>query len=90
LKAQAEVLEKIEDAKEMTQKEYEDIVKAVSAAYVGSKNASKKDILEFTSEMKNHWKSIEKATAPMKKTAKKEVKKAVTAVKKVAKTATKK
>lgn len=91
LKAKAEVLEKIEDAQEMSQKEYEDIVKAVSGAYVGAKNASKKDLMEFSKEMKDHWKSIEKAAAPMKKTAKKEVKKAVkkveTASKKVAKKA---
>lgn len=89
LKAKAEVLEKLEDAQEMSQKEYEDIVKAVSGAYVGAKNASKKDIVEFTSEMKDHWKSIEKAAAPMKKAAKKEVKTAVKKVEAVAKKVTK-
>jgi hypothetical protein len=74
LKAQADVLEKIENAQEMSQKEYEEIVKAVSGAYAGAKNASKKDLLEFTSEMKDHWKSIEKAAAPMKKSTKVAVK----------------
>jgi gas vesicle protein len=84
LKAKAEVLEKLEDAQEMTQAEYEQLIKSVSGAYAGAKNASKKDILEFSKEMKDHWKSIEKAAAPLKKTAKKEVKKAT---KKVTKTA---
>lgn len=91
LKAKAEVLEKLEDAQEMTQKEYDEVVKAVSGAYVGAKNASKKDIIEFSKEMKDHWKAIEKAAAPMKKAAVKTVKKAtaVPAVKKVAKVAKK-
>ena len=100
LKAKADVLEKLEDASEMTEKEYNDLIKSVSGAYAGAKNASKKDILEFGKEMKDHWKSIEKAAAPLKKTAKtagktakKEVKAAVKDVKatakKVAKTAKK-
>ena len=84
----------------MTQKEYDELVKSVSSAYSSAKNASKKDIIEFSKEMKDHWKSIEKAAAPLKKTTKvatktvkKETKAAVkdvTAVaKKVAKTAKK-
>ncbi len=100
LKAKAEVLEKLEDAEEMTEKQYADLIKSVSGAYAGAKNASKKDILEFSKEMKDHWKQIEKAAAPLKKTAKtasktvkKEAKAAVkdvkTTAKKVAKTAKK-
>jgi soluble cytochrome b562 len=100
LKAKAEVLEKLEDASEMTQAEYDQLIKSVSGAYAGAKNASKKDIIEFSKEMKDHWKQIEKAAAPLKKTAKtasktakKEVKEAVkevkTTAKKVAKTAKK-
>ncbi len=70
LKAKADVLEKLEDASEMTEKEYNDLIKSVSGAYAGAKNASKKDILEFGKEMKDHWRQIEKAAAPLKKTAK--------------------
>ncbi len=84
LKAKAEVLEKLEDASEMTQTEYDQLIKSVSGAYTGAKNASKKDILEFSKEMKDHWKSIEKAAAPLKKTATKEVKKVAKKVEKVA------
>ena len=93
LKAKAEVLEKLEDAQEMTQKEYEDLIKSVGGAYAGAKNASKKDILEFSKEMKDHWKSIEKAAAPLKKDAKKAtatVKKEATGAVKQVKTAAKK
>ena len=85
LKAKAEVLEKIEDASEMTQKEYDDLIKSVSGAYSGAKNASKKDIVDFTKEMKDHWKQIEKAAAPLKKDAKKAVKTAKTETKGAAK-----
>lgn len=92
LKAKAEVLEKLEDASEMTQVEYDQLIKSVAGAYSGAKNASKKDILEFSKEMKDHWKQIEKAAAPLKKTTKtagktvkKEVKAAVKDVKKTAK-----
>lgn len=93
LKAKAEVLEKLEDAQQMTQKEYEDLIKSVAGAYAGAKNASKKDVLEFSKEMKDHWKAIEKASAPLKKDTKKAVKtvkkEAKTAVKEVKKTAKK-
>lgn len=100
LKAKAEVLEKLEDAQEMTQNEYEQLIKSVSGAYVGAKNASKKDLVDFSKEMKDHWKSIEKAAAPLKKssatvkkTVRKEAKAAVKdvkmAAKKVVKTAKK-
>lgn len=85
LMAKGEVLEKLEEAQQMSQKEYEDVVKAVSAAYAGAKNASKKDIIEFTKEMKDHWKSIEKAAAPLKK----DTKKATAVVKKEVKSAAK-
>jgi len=84
LKAKAEVLEKLEDAQEMTQTEYDQLIKSVSGAYTGAKNASKKDLLEFSKEMKDHWKQIEKAAAPLKKTATKEVKKVAKKVEKVA------
>lgn len=69
LKAKAEVLEKLEDAQQMTQREYEELVKSVSGAYSGAKNASRKDLVDFTKEMRDHWKSIERAAGPLKKKA---------------------
>lgn len=81
LKAKAEVLEALEQAKEMSQEEYEELIGTVSAAYKGAKNATKGDIVEFQKEMKEHWNKISKI-APVKK-----AKKVVTEVKKpVAKT----
>ncbi len=89
LKAKSEVLEKLEDAKEMSQEEYEDLINSVAGAYVGIKSASKVDINAFKTEMKDHWKAIEKSVAPKKKAVKKTVKKAVKKVTKKAKPAKK-
>jgi 6-phosphogluconolactonase (cycloisomerase 2 family) len=90
LKAKAEVLEQLEDAKEMTQEEYLELINNVAGAYAGLKTASQVDIREFKSEMKDHWDVIEDMAASRKKAAKKTVKKATKAVKKTAKKAPKK
>jgi gas vesicle protein len=90
LKAKSEVLEKLEDAKEMTTDEYEELIAAVAGTYAGVKGASKKDLKEFTNEMQDHWKSIEKFAKPKKKVVKKVAKKVTTKVKPVAKKAAKK
>lgn len=98
LKAKADVLEKLEDAKKMTRDEYEEVVHAAAAAYAGAKNATKKDLKAFTEEMMEHWDTLEKSVAKKqvaakkatKKTAKKAAKKATKTTKKVAKNATKK
>jgi hypothetical protein len=90
LKAKAEVLEKMEDAKEMTESEYEELITAIAGTYSGVKSATKGDIKEFKSEMMEHWDSIQKFAAPKKKAAKKAVKQAKKSVKKATKkTATK-
>ncbi|MFT5831967.1 MAG: hypothetical protein ACI9SY_000345 [Candidatus Paceibacteria bacterium] len=90
LKAKAEVLEKLEEAKEMSTDEYEQLIAAVAGTYAGAKGATKKDIKEFAGEMHDHWKKIEKAAKPKKKAVKKVATKAKAPAKKVAKKATKK
>ena len=91
LKAKAEVLEKLEDAKEMSSDEYEELIAAVAGTYAGVKGATKKDIKEFAGEMHDHWKKIEKAAKPKAKAMKKAVKKVTKAApKKAAKKTTKK
>lgn len=100
LKAKAEVLDTLEDAKHMSKEEYDQLIEQVAAAYQSAKNnASKADIVAFKREMKEHWSEIEKAgkkvaaqaskavTKSAKKTAKKTTKKAT---KKTTKKATKK
>ena len=68
--AKAEVLEKLEEAKEMTQEDYENLINTVAAVYSEVKTASRADIKSFKDEMKDQWKAIEKVAKP-KKSAKK-------------------
>ena len=82
LKAKAEILEKMEDAKKMSKDEYEELVHAVAGTYAGVKGASKRELSEFATEMKEHWDVIEGLATKQKKAAKKTVN---TAAKKVAK-----
>lgn len=95
LKAKAEVLEKLEVAKEMSQEEYEELINGIAVTYSELKDASKVDIKSFKTEMKDHWKAIERSAKPKKKVVKKVAKKTVVKVtkkpvKKVAKKTVKK
>lgn len=91
LKAKAEVLEGIEKAQNMTQKDYDALVKAVSGAYAGIEGISKTDLASFTKDMKAQWDGMAKtATKATKKPAKKAPAKKATAKKVTAKKATKK
>jgi len=73
LKAKAEVLEKIEQAKDMSKEEYEQLIDTVSGAYKDVKNASKVDLSIFKKEMKEHWTNIAKTAIGPKKAAVKKV-----------------
>jgi len=82
--AKAEVLEALEEAKSMTQEEYEDLVEDVAEAYAALQTATKKDIVDFKKEMKDHWNKIEKSTkTKVKQAAKKATKRAKKVAKKV-------
>ena len=87
LKAKAEVLEALEDAKEMSKEDYEVLVDTVSAAYASAKKASRSDLSSFRKEMKDHWNRIEKEAGTVKKVASKVAKKTA---KKVSKAVSKK
>ncbi len=68
LKAKAEVLEGIENAKELTEQDYDKLVDDVMKGYKAARKASVKELAEFATEMKNNWKKI-KASGPEKKIA---------------------
>lgn len=82
LKAKAEVLEKLESAKQMSKEEYEQVIDSVIGVYGDLKQASKVDVSGFKKEMKDYWNKIEKTAAPKKKAVKKAVAKAAPAAKK--------
>lgn len=85
LKAKAEVLEKLEDSKEMTQEEFREMVTGVVGTYAAVKNASKNEVKAFKDEMMDSWKAIEKTTKPKKKVAAKKAVSKKVVVKKAAK-----
>lgn len=69
LKAKADVLERLEDAKNMSQDEYDNLVHSVADAYSGVKGATKTDLKTFKSEMKDYWTAIEASAKPAAKAA---------------------
>ena len=66
LRAKAEVLEGIENAKELSEQDYGKIVDKAMLGYKAAKSASVKDLAQFANEMKDHWKTIQKS-GPAKK-----------------------
>lgn len=94
LKAKGEILETLENAKEMTEDEYKALVEAATGAYGTVKNATAGEMKDFKKEMAEHWGKLQKSSV-VKKLAngKKGAEKAVTKVsakKVVAKTPVKK
>lgn len=77
LKAKGEVLEALEKAEQMTEKEFNALVSSVSGAYSKLPQVSKGDMLAFKKEMGSHWKKLAKTVGTAGKKAKKAVKKAV-------------
>lgn len=77
LRAKADVLEKLEKAKEVSQDTFHAVVDEVSSKY-GSKvkDISPEDIAAFAKDLKKHWKDIKSELTPKTKpTAKKTAKK---------------
>ena len=70
LKAKAEVLEALEQAKHMTPEEYEALVEGVVGSYGKLRNVTNTELKAFEKEMKSHWGRIEKSVKlPIKKKA---------------------
>ncbi|MDQ5893276.1 MAG: hypothetical protein QG640_288 [Patescibacteria group bacterium] len=66
IKAKGEIIEKLEDAKEMTEPVYHSIVDSVTTAYLKNGKIAKEDIEAFTKNLKGQWKSIAKSASPKK------------------------
>ena len=58
LKMKGDVLEKIEDAKEVTEDTYKSIVDEVAVKYKAAKNVDVKELGAVVGELKDHWQSI--------------------------------
>jgi hypothetical protein len=61
LKAKAEVLEKFEKCKEVTDESYIDAVDKVTARYAKMKTVGESEADKLNRELKRHWKAIKKS-----------------------------
>lgn len=77
IKMKGEIIEKFEEAKELTEPVYNEIIDKVQEKYSKLQNIDKNELQSAITEMKKNWKAIKKTASP-KKPAKK-----VTAKKKV-------
>ena len=78
IKAKAEVMDKLEKAKELSEANYNDAVDLVAAKYSSVKTIAPEDVQAFARDLKKHWRDIKRETspAPKKKAAKHAAKKA--------------
>jgi len=60
LRARGEVLEKMENLKDINEETYHKIVKEVSDRYKKLKKVNPAEVIDFVSELKDHWVNIKK------------------------------
>jgi len=75
VKMKGEIIEKLEEAKDITEPIYHNIIDNVKSKYSKVKNINEEDLEKVTNEIKKHWNSIKKDSAPKKKPVKKVSKK---------------
>ncbi len=67
IKMKGEIIERIEDVKELTEPVYRDIVDSVVATYATTTKASKEELAAFADRLKGQWKEILASTQEKKK-----------------------
>lgn len=72
IKMKGDIIEKFEEAKELTEPVFHSIVDEIAKKYEERKEVSKEELVELVAEMKKHWKDMARDA---KKAAKKSVKK---------------
>ena len=81
LKAKGEILDRLENSKDITETIYQGIVDSVAKKYQAVKKIEKSELDQFVKEMKGHWNRIRQEVKPVVAKAKK----TKSAAKKVAK-----
>lgn len=71
IKMKGEIIEKFEEAKELTEPVYHQIVDAAKAKYAKFKNVDQKELEQVISEIKKNWNVLKKEVSGKKKVAKK-------------------
>ena len=74
LRMKAEVMDKLDEVKEINAEAYDAIVGTVAEKYKQLKNVNPQEVIDLASRMKGHWNDIKK---DIEKTTKKKVKKGV-------------
>ena len=69
IKAKGEVVEKLENLKDMTQENYDKVVDQVMDKYGKAKNINPEDLKSMAADMRKHWKNISSQISPSKKRA---------------------
>lgn len=70
IKMKGEIIEKLEQAKEITEPVYHNIIDTVKAKYAKLKDIDEEDLEKVVSEIKKHWKAIQRDAMPKKKAKK--------------------
>lgn len=71
IKAKGEIIEKLEEAKEVSEPVYQSIVDSVTSAYANKNNITADELKEFTGRIRDQWKQISRLAMPKKKSSKK-------------------
>jgi hypothetical protein len=70
VKMKGEIIEKIENAKEITEPAYREIIDNMQAKYAKLKNVDQAELVNTITELKKHWKAIKKEAMDKKPKAK--------------------
>jgi hypothetical protein len=70
VKMKGEIIEKLEEAKDITEPTYNKIVDTVVAKYAKAKSVDSKELEVIVADIKKHWKAVTKSAQPKKKAAK--------------------
>lgn len=66
VKMKGEIIEKFEEAKELTEPVYHNIIDKVQAKYAKFKNVDQKELKATVNEIKKHWKALKKEVSGKK------------------------
>ena len=67
VKMKGEIIEKLEEAKEITEPMYHDILNKVSEKYAGLKNIDQEELKTVVGDLRKPWKHVLKEIKPKKK-----------------------
>ena len=81
IKFKGDVVDKLEDAKEVTEDKYHSIVDSVASVYTKNNKATKEEVADLVKDLKKHWKAIATNTKGAGKEIKSTAKKVVSATK---------